>query len=175
MAKYKYYGQSPEVAEGCFIADSADVIGRVFLAENCNIWFGSVIRGDVNDVKIGENTNVQDLAMLHVDTQHPLTIGKDVTIGHKATLHGCTIGDGCLIGMGAVILDGAEIGNNSIVAAGSIVPPGKKFPDGSFIIGTPAKVKRELSAEEKQQYIDHCHKYVELAQSYLSSNNFQKL
>lgn len=152
MSLYSYKNLNPEIAEGCFIAPSADVIGDVKLGNNVSIWYNSVVRGDMDEIVIGENTNIQDLCMLHVDYNIPLHIGKNVTIGHKATLHGCTIGDSCLIGMGAIIMDNAKIGANSLVAAGTIIPPGKEYPPGSFIMGVPGRVKKELTEEEKQLY-----------------------
>lgn len=160
MSLYSYKGIEPEIAEGCYIADSADVIGKVKLGKNANLWFQVVARGDVNRIEVGENTNIQDLSMLHVVEEFPLLIGKNVSVGHKVTLHACTIGNGCLIGMGSTILDGAEIGENSLVAAGSVIPPGKKFPPRSYIIGTPAKVKRELTDEEVMKYSNHYKSYI---------------
>ena len=160
MTMYQYKNHQPKVGSECFIADSADVIGRVELADRANIWFQTVVRGDVNKIVIGENTNIQDLSILHVVEEFPLIIGKNVTVGHSVILHACEIGDGSLIGMGAKILDGAKIGKNCLVAAGSVVPPGKSYPDGSFIIGSPAKVKRELSEAEIEQYSNHYKTYL---------------
>lgn len=168
MGIYSYKEITPTISEGCFIADSADVIGKVFLGKDANLWFQTVARGDVNEIHIGENTNIQDLCMLHVVNQFPLIIGKNVSVGHSVTLHACTVGDGCLIGMGATILDGAEIGENSLVAAGSLVPPGKKYPPGSFIIGSPAVVKRALSSEEIKTYSNHYKSYIETKNEYLN-------
>ena len=114
------------------------------LAENASVWFGAVLRGDIETIRIGRNSNVQDLSVLHADPGFPLTIGDNVTVGHQVMLHGCTIGDGSLIGIQAVILNGAKIGRNCIVGAGSVVTEGKEFPDNSLIIGSPAKVVRTL-------------------------------
>lgn len=152
MPLYPYQGRTPQIAQDCFIAPSADVIGAVTLGDKVSIWFHSVLRGDVNEITIGEGTNIQDLSVLHVAHQFPLVIGKGVTVGHRAILHACTIGDYSLIGMGAVIMDGAEIGENSLVAAGTLVPPGKKFPPFSFIVGSPAVLKRQLTLEERELY-----------------------
>ena len=160
MTMYQYKNHQPKLGSECFIADSADVIGRVELGDKTNIWFQAVVRGDVNKIVIGENSNIQDLSILHVVEEFPLIIGKNVTVGHSVILHACEIGDGSLIGMGAKILDGAKIGKNCLVAAGSVVPPGKIYPDGSFIIGSPAKVKRELSEEEIEQYSNHFKTYL---------------
>lgn len=171
MSIYSYKDIKPEIEEGCFIADSADVIGKVHMEKNSSLWFQCVARGDVNKIFIGENTNIQDLCMLHVVEAHSLQIGKNVSVGHSVTLHACTVEDGCLIGMGATILDGAVIGENSLVAAGSLVPPGKKFPPRSFIIGNPAKVKRELTDEEVAQYSNHYKSYLITKDEFLNSVN----
>ncbi|CAN5546700.1 gamma carbonic anhydrase family protein [soil metagenome] len=144
MALYELDGQAPQMSEGAWVADSAQVIGNVALAENASVWFGAVLRGDNELIAIGRNSNVQDLSVLHTDHGAPLTIGDNVTIGHQVMLHGCTIGDNSLIGIQAVILNKARIGRNSIVGAGSVVTEGKEFPDNSLIIGAPAKVVRTL-------------------------------
>ncbi len=147
-------GFNPVIPESCFIAPSADIIGDVELGEESSVWFQVVIRGDVNRIRIGARTNVQDGSVLHVTRNHPpmkgapLTIGDDVTIGHRVTLHGCTLGSRILVGMGAVILDEAVIGDDSIVAAGALVTKGKQFPPKSLIQGAPAKAVRELTTEE---------------------------
>jgi len=149
---YSFKGKKPIIGTGCFIAPSADIVGDALIGSRVSIWFNVVARADINKIVIGDETNVQDLCLLHVGTNDALMIGKECTIGHKAILHGCSIGDNCLIGMGAIIMDGAEIGANSLVAAGCLVPPGKKFPPHSFIIGTPAVLKKELSLEERETY-----------------------
>ncbi|MBC7397681.1 MAG: gamma carbonic anhydrase family protein [Bdellovibrionales bacterium] len=147
-------GFEPMIAESCFIAPSADIIGDVSIDEESSVWFQVVVRGDVNKVRIGKRTNIQDGAVLHVTRDKlpmigaPLMIGDDVTIGHRVTLHGCTIKNRVLVGMGAVILDHAEIGDDSIVAAGALVTKDKKFPPRSLIQGAPAKVVRQLTDEE---------------------------
>ena len=175
MPLYSFKGINPTIGTGVFVAPSADIIGKVVLATNVNIWYQCVARGDVNTITVGENTNVQDLSMLHVTKDWPLIIGKNVSIGHSVTLHGCIVGDSCLIGLGAVIMDGAEIGANSVVAGGSIVPPGKKYPPGSMIMGNPAVVKRPLTAEEMNQYGNHYKAYVLYKEEYLDSNLVKKL
>jgi carbonic anhydrase/acetyltransferase-like protein (isoleucine patch superfamily) len=144
MALYELDGVAPTLAEGAWVADSAQVIGDVALEENASVWFGAVLRGDTETLRIGKNSNVQDLSVLHADVGCPLTIGENVTIGHQVMLHGCTIGDNSLVGIQAVILNNARIGRNSIVGAGSVVTEGKEFPDNSLIIGSPAKVVRTL-------------------------------
>lgn len=167
MPLYSFKGIKPVLGAGVFIAPSADIIGKVIFEANVNVWYQCVARGDVNTIHVGKNTNVQDLTMLHVTKDFALTIGANVSIGHSVTLHGCTIEDSCLIGMGATIMDGAHIGANSVVAAGSLVPPGKKYPPHSMIMGNPAVVKRELTAEERQQYGNHYKAYVLYKEEYL--------
>ena len=171
MPLYSYKGIKPQYDSSVLIAPSADVIGKVVLCENVNIWYQCVARGDVNTIHIGKNTNVQDLSMLHVTKDFPLTIGENVSIGHHVVLHGCSIGNSCLIGMGAIIMDGAEIGENSVVAGGSIVPPGKKYPPHSMIMGNPAVVKRELTQEERLQYGDHYKAYLAYKDEFLDSSH----
>ena len=144
MALYELDGVAPKLADGAWVADSAQVMGDVVLGENVSVWFGAVLRGDTEPLTIGRNSNVQDLSVLHADVGSPLTIGENVTIGHQVMLHGCSIGDNSLIGIQAVVLNNAKIGRNSIVGAGSVVTEGKEFPDNSLIIGSPAKVVRTL-------------------------------
>jgi carbonic anhydrase/acetyltransferase-like protein (isoleucine patch superfamily) len=144
MAIYELDGKSPKLGRGAWVSDSAQVIGEVELGEDASVWFGALIRGDCEAIRIGRNTNIQDLAVLHADLGVPLVIGDNVSVGHQAMLHGCTIGEGSLIGIQAVILNGAKIGKNCIVGAGSVVTENKEFPDRSMIIGTPAKVVRTL-------------------------------
>lgn len=159
---------SPIIPTSVFVAPSADVIGDVEMGVESSVWFGTVIRGDVNYIRIGERTNIQDLSMLHVTRKtHPLIIGSDVTVGHHVTLHGCTIEDRVLIGMGAIVLDGAKISEGSIVGAGSIVTEGMEIPSGSLAFGAPARVKRALTAEESTFLKISAQHYVDLAQLYL--------
>ena len=144
-----HHGKNPQIHESCFVAPSADVIGEVTIGEETSIWFQVVIRGDVNTIDIGARTNIQDHSMLHVTRKTaPLKVGDDVTVGHRVLLHGCTVGNRILVGMGAIIMDGAVIGDDSFVGAGALVTQGKKFPPNSLIMGTPAKVVRELKEEE---------------------------
>jgi carbonic anhydrase/acetyltransferase-like protein (isoleucine patch superfamily) len=171
MPLYSFKEICPKIAAGVFIAPSADIIGKVILAENVSIWYQCVARGDVNTIRVGKNTNVQDLSMLHVTKDFALNIGENVSIGHSVTLHGCTIEDSCLIGMGATITDGAHIGANSIVAAGSLVPPGKKYPPKSMIMGNPAVVKRELTEDEIALYGNHYKNYVLYKDEYLNGED----
>jgi carbonic anhydrase/acetyltransferase-like protein (isoleucine patch superfamily) len=144
MAIYELDGKRPQMAEGAWVADSAEVIGDVVMGANASVWFGCVVRGDCERITIGKNSNVQDLSVLHADIGIPLVLGDNVSIGHQVMLHGCTIGDGALIGIQAVILNGAKIGKNCIVGAGSVVTENKEFPDNSLIIGSPARMIRTL-------------------------------
>ena len=148
MAIYELDGVAPRIADTAWVADSAQVMGNVELGEQSSVWFGTVIRGDTEIIRIGARSNIQDASVLHADIGKPLTIGQDVTVGHKVMLHGRTIGDGSLIGIGAVVLNGAKIGKGCLVGAGSLVTEGKEFPDGSMIMGSPAKVVRQLSQEQ---------------------------
>ncbi|MFY9271324.1 MAG: gamma carbonic anhydrase family protein, partial [Candidatus Manganitrophaceae bacterium] len=149
MPVHRFQDKTPRIPATVFIASSAQVIGDVEIGEESSIWFGTVVRGDVNHIRIGARTNVQDLSVLHVTRRtHPLIIGNEVTAGHRVTLHGCTVHDRVLIGMGAILLDGAEIGAGSIIGAGALVTEGAKIPPGTLALGVPARVKRSLTAEE---------------------------
>ena len=148
MAVYQLDDLTPHLADSAWVADNAQVVGDVHMAADSSVWFSSVVRGDTATICIGEGTNIQDGSVLHADVGIPLTIGKHVTVGHMVQLHGCTIGDESLIGIGAVVLNGAKIGRNCLVGAGSLVTEGKEFPDGSRILGSPAKVVRELTPEQ---------------------------
>jgi carbonic anhydrase/acetyltransferase-like protein (isoleucine patch superfamily) len=148
MAIYQLEDTTPEVHPTAWVADSAEVIGRVTLAENASVWYGAVLRGDNDHITIGPDSNVQDGSVLHTDHGKPLVLGRGVTIGHQVVLHGCAVGDYSLVGIQSVILNGARIGRNSIVGAGSLVTEGKEFPDGVLIVGSPAKVVRELTPEQ---------------------------
>lgn len=148
MALYAIDDKTPQLAEGAWIADSAQVIGDVTLGANASVWFGAIVRADNEPMTIGAGSNVQEAAVLHSDPGYPLVIGENVTVGHQVVLHGCSVGDGSLIGIGAVVLNGARIGKNCLVGAGALVTEGKVFPDWSLIVGSPAVVKRELSPEQ---------------------------
>ncbi|MDO5652587.1 MAG: gamma carbonic anhydrase family protein [Brachymonas sp.] len=168
MAVYKLESAQPKIATGAWIADSAQVIGDVRLEADVSIWFNTVLRGDNDPITVGEGSNIQDGSVLHTDEGVPLTIGKRVTVGHQVMLHGCTIGDESLIGIGAVVLNGAVIGKHCLVGAGALVTEGKTFPDGSLIIGSPAKVVRQLTPEQieglrhsAQHYVDNARRYQE--------------
>ncbi len=166
MAIYELDGKAPQLGDGAWVADSAQVVGAVEMGPNASVWFGAVVRGDTETIRIGPNSNVQDLAVLHADIGMPLTIGANVTVGHQVMLHGCTVGDGSLIGIQAVVLNGARIGRNCIVGAGSVVTEGKEFPDNSLIIGSPAKVVRTLDdaaaarlAQSAEHYVGNARRY----------------
>jgi carbonic anhydrase/acetyltransferase-like protein (isoleucine patch superfamily) len=164
-----WQGYHPRLAEGVFLASGAVVIGQVSLAEDVNVWFNTVIRGDVNTITVGARTNIQDNTTVHVTSKTgPTVIGSDVTIGHNAVIHACTIEDLCLIGMGSTILDGSVIGRGSFVAAGSVVTPGKIMPPGMMIMGSPAKPVRELTEQEKNFLHTSARDYVKTAQSYFA-------
>ncbi len=156
----EYEGVKPQIHESCFIADSAEIIGRVKLDENSSVWYGCIIRGDENHINVGKNTNIQDGTVIHISKEYPTEIGDYVTVGHKAIVHACKIGNNVLVGMGAILLDGVEIEDDVLIGAGSIVTPGKVIPRGSLVLGSPAKVIRELSSEEiahlKQSALDYC-------------------
>jgi carbonic anhydrase/acetyltransferase-like protein (isoleucine patch superfamily) len=148
MAIYQLEDDVPDIHASAWVADSAQVMGRVILAENASVWYGAVLRGDNESISVGCNSNVQDGSVLHTDAGQPLVIGAGVTIGHQVMLHGCSIGDGSLVGIQCVIMNGARIGRNCIVGAGSVVTEGKQFPDGVLILGAPAKVVRELTTDQ---------------------------
>ena len=170
---HKFKTHMPELGKNTWVAPSADVIGEVTCGVDCSIWFGCVVRGDVHYIKIGDRVNIQDLTMIHVthykkpdkSDGNPTIIGDDVTIGHRVMLHGCTIESACLIGMSATILDGAVIGKESIVGAGALVTKNKVFPPRSLIVGSPAKVIRELNEEVKELYAS-AHRYVKFKEDY---------
>ncbi len=170
----EYQGMSPVLGRGSWIAPGAVVIGDVEMGEDSSVWFGSVVRGDVHRIRIGDRTNIQDLSMLHVthykkpdkSDGHPTIVGDDVTIGHRVMLHGCTIEDACLIGMSATILDGAVIGKESIVGAGALVTMNKVFPPRSLIVGSPAKVVRQLTDEEVAELYASAKRYVGFMKEY---------
>lgn len=162
-----YRGKFPEIDESVFIAEGAVIIGDVVIGKDSNIWFNAVIRGDVNYIRIGERTNIQDGCILHVTTEkYPLIVGNDVTVGHGAILHGTIIHDKCLIGMGAVVLDGAEVKSYSLVAAGSLIKQGFVVPEGTLVAGVPAKVVRELTEDEKRAIEKSALHYVDLSKEY---------
>lgn len=163
----KFKDKFSEIADTCYIADDADVIGDVVIGEHSSIWFKTVVRGDVNIIRIGKNTNIQDSSVLHVNSgTHPLHIGDDVTAGHMVILHGCTIKDRVLIGMGSIVQDGAVIESDTLIAAGSVVTQNSRIPSGKLVIGTPAKIKRDLTTEEIESIKISSENYVKNAEAY---------
>lgn len=166
MAIYELDGVAPRIPETAWVADSAQVMGDVELAQDVSVWFGVVIRGDTETIRIGARSNIQDASVLHADLGLPLIIGDDVTVGHHVTLHGCTVGDGSLIGMGAVVLNGAKIGKGCLVGAGALVTEGKEFADGSMIVGSPARVIRQLTPEQLEGLKRSAQNYVENARRF---------
>ncbi|WP_041680773.1 gamma carbonic anhydrase family protein [Cupriavidus necator] len=169
MPLYKLGELSPSVAETAFVAEEATVIGAAELASNVSVWPGVVIRADNEPIRVGEGSNIQEGAVLHTDPGFPIHIGKGVSVGHQAMLHGCTVGDGALVGIQAVILNKAQIGADSLVGAGALVTEGKVFPPRSLIIGTPAKVVRELTDEEVANLRANAEDYVRRAGLYKKS------
>lgn len=164
MAVYQLEDAVPELHATAWVADSAQVIGRVRMGLGSSVWYGAVLRGDNEWITLGARANVQESSVLHTDPGFPLTLGEDVTVGHQAMLHGCTVGDGSLIGIQAVVLNGAKIGKNCLVGAGSIVTEGKEFPDNSMILGAPAKWVKELSPEQVNRLKVAAAHYVQNAQ-----------
>lgn len=156
-----------------FIASNATLVGSVILQPNASIWFNVVIRADNDVIEVGENSNVQDGAVLHTDSGIPLTIGKGVTVGHKAMLHGCTVGDYSLVGINAVVLNGAKIGKHCLIGANTLIPERMEIPDGSLVIGSPGKVKRMLTEPEKKMLEASAAHYVHNAQRYMKSLEVQ--
>ncbi|AEM78588.1 gamma carbonic anhydrase family protein [Thermoanaerobacter wiegelii] len=169
----EYKGMKPKIDAEAYIAETAEVIGDVEIKKDANIWYGAVLRGDIDKIVVGEGTNIQDNCVVHVTEGHPCYIGNYCTIGHEAIVHACKIGNSVLIGMGAIILDDAEIGDNCIIGAGSLVTGGKKIPEGSLAFGNPAKVIRKLTQEEIENIHRSYEHYVELAKLHFS--NFGQL
>jgi carbonic anhydrase/acetyltransferase-like protein (isoleucine patch superfamily) len=166
MAIYQLGEHAPEIDASAYVADSANLIGKVTVEAKASIWDGVTIRGDNERITIGENSNVQEGTVMHTDMGYPLTLGKGVTVGHQAMLHGCTVGDGSLIGIQAVVLNGAKIGKGCLVGAGALVTEGKEFPDHSLILGTPAKVVRTLTEEDLLRLQGNAASYVERGQHF---------
>ncbi|WP_196000513.1 gamma carbonic anhydrase family protein [Clostridium sp. 1001271B_151109_B4] len=161
-----FEGVTPRINENTYISENVDIIGKVNIEENVNIWFGTRLRGDMNNIVIGENTNIQENSVVHVDVNSPCIIGKNVTIGHGTIIHGCNIADNVLVGMGSIILNNAKIGKNTIIGAGSLVTQGKDFPDGVLILGNPAKVIRQLTEAEVESIQRSADNYVSLSKKY---------
>lgn len=161
-----YKGIRPVLGARAWVDASAQVIGAVELGDDASVWMNTVIRGDVNRIRLGARTNVQDNCVLHVTAQHPTVLADDVTVGHSVTLHGCTIERHCLVGIGAIVLNGAVVGEESIVAAGALVPEGMRVPPRSVVMGAPAKVRREVTEEERAGLRRYAENYVRYKDEY---------
>jgi carbonic anhydrase/acetyltransferase-like protein (isoleucine patch superfamily) len=166
MAIYEIYDRKPVIPDSCYVAEGAVIIGSVILGERVSIWSGAVLRGDNEPITIGDDSNIQELCVLHTDPGAPLTIGTGVTVGHQVMLHGCTVGDGSLIGIQSVVLNRSVIGKDCLVGAGAVVTEGKSFPDRSVIFGSPAKVVRELNEENALRLRGSAESYVKRGQNY---------
>lgn len=162
--------KSPLIDDTSYIAPNATVLGDVAVGANSGIWFGAIVRGDVNSIRIGSRTNIQDLCVLHVDRENSLDVGDDTSIGHRAILHGCSVGNKVLVGMGAIIMNGSAVGDESVVAAGALVTEGTIIPRRSLVIGLPAKVKRELSEDEVAAISKNAMNYVGYAEAYVKAH-----
>jgi carbonic anhydrase/acetyltransferase-like protein (isoleucine patch superfamily) len=166
-----YKGMTPTIPASCYVDESAQVIGDVALGENASIWMNAVVRGDVNFIRIGANSNLQDCSVLHgMLNQWPVVVGDWVTVGHSVTLHGCVVEDRCLIGMGVVILNGARIGTGSIVAAGTLIPEGTVIEPASLVMGVPGKVRRKLSDQDQEAILRYARNYLGYRETYLAES-----
>lgn len=172
---YKLGEKVPKIGKNNFIAENSTIIGDVVTGDNVSIWFGAVLRGDMSQIKIGDNSNIQDNSIIHGDSNFPTTVGKSVTVGHNAIIHGCTIGDECVIGMGSIILNGVNIPNGCLVAAGAVVTPKLKAKSGDMIAGAPAKVIKTLD-EKNRNYLKYaCNVYIEDIDKYLNKLEIIKI
>lgn len=167
---YTFDGHTPEVHPSAYIAPSADLIGRVRIEATSCVLFGAVVRGDTEQITLGEGSNLQDGVAVHADPGYPVTIGANVSVGHNATIHGCTIGDECIIGMGATVLNGASIGSGCLIAAGTVILQGQVIPPGSLVAGVPGKVRRELNADEHANIQRNAKHYQSLREKYLQAD-----
>lgn len=171
MALRSFRGQSPRIHDTCFVESSAQIIGDVTLEEGASIWFNAVVRGDVNPIRVGPRSNIQDLCLIHVlSDRYSTSVGEDVTVGHHVVLHGCTVGNRVLVGVGAIVLDGVEIGDDCIIAAGAVLTPGTHVPAGSLVMGMPGRVNRLLNEGEKASVLQSAKRYVTLAEEYRLSH-----
>ncbi|MBI1804454.1 MAG: gamma carbonic anhydrase family protein [Ignavibacteriae bacterium] len=169
---HPFQGITPKIHPSVFLVESAEIIGDVEIEKDCSVWYHAVVRGDVNYVRIGERTNIQDGCLLHVRHKTgTLLIGREVTIGHGAIVHGCTVGDTCLIGMGAIILDNARINSYTLVAAGAVVRNDMEFPEGVLVAGVPARVIRELAPSERAMIEESAQHYIEYAKTYRTTTS----
>lgn len=164
----RYLGQIPDLAAAAFVAPNATVLGAVTLGRDSSVWYGSVLRADLNTIEIGEGTNIQDLAMVHLADDRGVRVGRRCTVGHAAVLHACEVGDECLVGMSATLLDGVRLGGQCIVGAGALLTPGFEVPPGSMVLGAPAKIVRALSLEERAGIRRWALKYLDVARAHAS-------
>lgn len=163
--KRSFQGRQPQVHPTAFVHDSAELIGKVFLAEGSSVWPGCVLRGDISDIRVGAGSNVQDLTVIHTREGHPTVVGRGVTVGHRAILHGCRVGDRTLVGMGAIVME-AVVGKECLIGAGALITAGMKIPAGSLVLGAPAKVVRKLRPEEKRMLARSERSYRALAKAH---------
>jgi gamma-carbonic anhydrase len=166
LQKFLLPDESPQIHPSAYVAVGAVVLGAVSVGEQSSIWFGSVLRGDINRISIGPRSNIQDGTIVHVSDDFPVLVGCDVTVGHRAIIHACEIGDGTLVGMGAIVMDGARVGAGSIIAAGSLIIKGMQIPSGSLVMGSPARVVRPLTPDERASNLALAAKYIEVASRY---------
>ncbi|HKZ31181.1 MAG TPA: gamma carbonic anhydrase family protein [Vicinamibacteria bacterium] len=166
-----YKGIRPALGARAYVDPSAQVIGAVELGEDASVWMNTVVRGDVNRIRVGARTNIQDNCVLHVTAQHPTVLAEDVTVGHSVTLHGCAVERLCLVGIGAIVLNGAVLGEESIVAAGALVPEGMQVPPRSLVMGTPAKVRREVTEDERAGLRRYAENYVRYKDEYRAAES----
>ena len=167
MSIHPFMSHVPTLKPGAWIAPGAQVIGRVTLGHDVSIWHNAVLRGDINDIVIGDRSNIQDNTVIHLADKYGVVLGEDVVVGHSAIIHACTIGNNVLVGMGSIIMDGAEIGDDCIIAAGALVSPGKKIPAGSMVMGSPGKVTRETTQAERDSNRAMARKYILIKNSFL--------
>ena len=170
MTLYTFDNNTPEIKETSFIAPNASLIGRVKIGENSSVWFNTVLRGDMENISIGDESNIQDLSMGHADPGFPLVVGNRVTIGHHCVVHGCRIEDDCLIGMGAIIMNGVRIGRGSIIGAGAVLLEGMEVPEFSMVVGSPAKVRKTYDESIFENIRESAQIYVKRSISYREQN-----
>ena len=168
MPNLEFLARKPQIHPDAFIAPSADIIGDVSVGQSSSVWYGCVLRADINRIAIGDRTNIQDGSIIHLADDFGVAVGDDVTVGHRALLHACTIADGVLVGMGAIVMDGAVIGEQSIVAAGALVTAGTQVPPASLVLGSPARIVRRLDEVERQEGSRLAAKYVLVARRFHS-------
>lgn len=170
MTVRRFKQHTPRIHESCFIEDSAQIIGDVEIGEDSSVWFNTVIRGDVNPIRIGRRTNIQDLSMIHVlKDRYPTYLGDEVTVGHHVVLHGCRVGNRVLVGMGAILMDDVEVGDDCVIAAGALLTPGTRIPPGSLVVGSPAKVKRPITDQERAWLKESAQNYVGYSREHAES------